>query len=97
MNHHIVLAAVVVLASACGGPGATNAGDAAAGDAAAGKARAAACVGCHQPGSFPGKSAAELVAAINAIVAGKAKHPPVGELSAEDVANIAAFYAPGAG
>jgi mono/diheme cytochrome c family protein len=65
----------------------------AAGDAAAGKAAASACVACHQPGSFAGKSEDALVTGIQSIVAGKAAHPPVGKLSAEDIANIAAFYA----
>ena len=86
MNYRITLA-VVVLVAACDGS------VAAAGDAAAGKTRAAACIGCHQPGSFAGKPEAALATRIEAVAAGKTAHPPVGKLSAEDVANIAAFYA----
>ena len=86
MNYRITLVAVE-LAAACGGS------VTAAGDAAAGKTRAAACIGCHQPGSFAGTPEAALATRIEAVVAGKKTHPPVGKLSAEDMANIAAFYA----
>ena len=40
-----------------------------------------------------GKSEAALGTALQAIVAGKSAHSPVGKLSALDVANIVAFYA----
>jgi len=65
----------------------------AAGNAAVGENKAAACLACHQPGSFTGQSEADLSNGIKAIVAGRSPHPPVGKLSAEDIASIAAFYA----
>ncbi len=90
MNHLSRLAALSVLALALSSPAAI-----AAGDAAAGKAKAASCVACHQPGSFPGKSEAAIAAGIKAIVEGKAAHPPVGQPSAQDIADMAAFFASG--
>lgn len=62
-------------------------------DATGGESKAAACLTCHQPGAFAGRSADELGSRIGAIAAGKSSHPPVGKLSAEDIASIAAFYA----
>jgi cytochrome c553 len=86
MNSGLTVAVLAILAF--------SAGDVlAAGDAAAGESRAAACAACHQPGAFAGKSEAVLTARIQAIAAGKSAHPPLGSLSADDVANIAAFYA----
>ncbi len=88
MNDRFRLAVTVGLAALAGASGAL-----AAGDVAAGKEAAAACIACHQPGAFAGKSEAALGTAIQAVVAGKSGHPTVGKLSALDIANIAAFYA----
>jgi len=65
----------------------------AAGDTASSESKAAACLACHQPGSFAGRSEADLGSGIAAIAAGRLPHPPIGKLSAEDIASIAAFYA----
>ena len=84
MNYQVMIAALLISLAA---PAVT------AGDAAGGESKAAACVACHQPGSFAGRSEADLRIGIQAIATGKSPHPPVGKLSAEDIASIAAFYA----
>ncbi|MDH5276398.1 MAG: hypothetical protein OEW88_08240 [Gammaproteobacteria bacterium] len=88
MQHRANLLVLSLLTGACGQPVAN-----AAGDAAAGETKAAACLGCHQALAFAGKDQATVAARIQAIAAGKVAHPPVGKLSADDVANLAAFYA----
>lgn len=64
-----------------------------AADTEASVSSARACVACHRPGSFAGKSEAEIAAAIQAIVDSKSAHPPISKLSGKEVADIAAFYA----
>jgi cytochrome c553 len=65
----------------------------AAGDAAAGQTKAAACLKCHKADAFAGLDEATIVGAIDTVASGKKPHPPVGSPSAQDVADIAAFFA----
>ena len=64
-----------------------------AGDATAGATKAAACLKCHKSDAFAGLDEASIVGAINTVASGKKPHPPVGSPSAEDVADIAAYFA----
>jgi len=70
-------------------------GTALAADPAAGEAKAEACLDCHMAEDFSGLSAAEIEAAINGILAGEAAHPAdiSEELAAEDVPDVAAWFA----
>jgi cytochrome c553 len=70
-----------------------NAADAA--DIAAGRVAASKCVACHEADDWEGESAASLQSLIADIMAGKVKHKQKIELSAADVANIAAYWAQG--
>ena len=77
----------------------------AAGDAAAGKAKSAACAICHGPNGegtsmapkLAGKSAAELDQAMQDYKSGKKDNAMMksqaASLSADDIANLAAYYA----
>lgn len=77
----------------------------AAGDAAAGKAKAATCAGCHGANgegkaSYPalaGKPESQIVAALQEYKSGKRSNPIMksfaGQLSDQDMANVAAYYA----
>ena len=77
----------------------------AAGDAQAGKAKAGACVGCHgangegiKPNpALAGKSESEIVQALTEYKSGKRANPIMktfaGQLSDQDMANLAAYYA----
>jgi len=77
----------------------------AAGDATAGKTKAASCAGCHGKngeGSGPnpalaGKSEADLVTALQDYKSGKRAHAVMktfaSQLSDQDMANVAAYYA----
>lgn len=66
-----------------------------AADAVAGKAAAQKCVACHEADDWEGESAASLEALIRDIVAGKVKHKNKLELSATEVADIAAYWGQG--
>lgn len=66
-----------------------------AADAVAGKAAAQKCVACHEADDWEGESSASLEALINDIVAGKVKHKNKLELSAAEVADIAAYWGQG--
>ena len=69
-------------------------GSALAGDAAAGEAKAEICLDCHEPADFAGLSADEIAASIQKRLAGEEKHPAaIKEISAEDVPDIAAYFA----
>jgi len=77
----------------------------AAGDAAAGKAKAAVCVACHGANgqgvppnpALTGKSADELLQALQDYKSGKRSNPVMKGLTAglsdQDMANLAAYYA----
>jgi cytochrome c553 len=77
----------------------------AAGDAQAGKAKAAACAGCHgangegvKPNpALAGKKAEELVQSLKDYKSGKRANPIMktfaGQLSDQDMENVAAYYA----
>jgi len=77
----------------------------AAGDVAAGKAKASACAMCHGPNGegtqmapkLAGKSAADIVQAMNDYASGKRDNAMMksqaASLSAADIANLAAYYA----
>lgn len=65
----------------------------AAGDAKAGEAKAAACLKCHKADAFAGLDEATIVGAINTVASGGKPHPPVGSPTAQDVSDIAAFFA----
>ncbi|HTV95525.1 MAG TPA: hypothetical protein VME42_05965 [Steroidobacteraceae bacterium] len=61
-------------------------------DSAAGqKIFASGCAACHKLQSYAGKSDAELQTQIKGIVAGSVKHPKKLMLSADDIANVAAY------
>ncbi|HEY5806766.1 MAG TPA: hypothetical protein VIT67_02300 [Povalibacter sp.] len=67
-----------------------------AADAGAGKSVAQAqCVQCHEADDWQGESAASLESLIRDIVAGKVKHKNKLQLSAADIANIAAYWGQG--
>lgn len=99
---------VIVAALACALAGAWGTA-LAQGDAAAGKTKSAACAGCHGPdGNSPapmypkiaGQHAQYLVASIKAYKAGErtggqaaTMKPMVANLSDQDIADLAAFYA----
>ncbi len=70
-------------------------GSAQAGDAAAGKAKAEACADCHAPEDFAGSDVAELTQAIKDVASGTTKHKAKIEVSDEDAADIAAYWAAG--
>ena len=77
----------------------------AAGDAQAGKAKAGACAGCHgangegvKPNpALAGKAEGEIVQALTEYKSGKRANPIMktfaGQLSDQDMANVAAYYA----
>jgi mono/diheme cytochrome c family protein len=65
-----------------------------AADSAAGqKTFAGTCAACHKFQSYAGKSETELQTEIKGIVAGTVTHPKKLTLSADDIANVAAYIA----
>jgi mono/diheme cytochrome c family protein len=65
-----------------------------AADSAAGeKTFTGTCAACHKLQSYAGKSETELQTEIKGIVAGTVKHPKKLTLSADDIANVAAYIA----
>lgn len=69
-------------------------GEASGGDAAVGQKKAGTCAACHMPGDFAGQSEAAISEAIKTKGPGnKEMHPPVGELSDQDIADLAAHLA----
>ncbi len=67
-----------------------------AADIVAGKGAAnAKCLQCHEADDWEGESAASLESLIHDIVAGKVRHPIKLELSAKEVADIAAYWGTG--
>ena len=63
----------------------------AANSAAGQKTFTATCAGCHQLKSYAGSSEAELETELKGIVGGTVKHPKKPTLSADDIANVAAY------
>jgi mono/diheme cytochrome c family protein len=49
------------------------------------------CAACHKLKSYAGKSEADLQTQLTGIVAGTQKHPKKLTLSADDIANVAAY------
>ena len=98
MNHMLLTALIV---GSIGLAGTAQA----AGDAAAGKAKAAACAMCHGPNGqgtqmgpkLAGEDPAKFTQAIADFKSGKRDNAMMkaqaGQLSADDVANLAAYYA----
>ncbi|MGI9330041.1 MAG: c-type cytochrome [Gammaproteobacteria bacterium] len=71
-----------------------HSGGAPTGDAAAGEKKVAACTACHTPADFAGLSEADLNGAIKKVASGGvAGHPDVGNVSDQDIADLAAFLA----
>jgi mono/diheme cytochrome c family protein len=69
---------------------------ASAADVGAGRAAAQTkCVQCHEADDWEGESAASLESIIRDIVAGKVKHKTKLDLSATEIANIAAYWEAG--
>lgn len=66
-----------------------------AADVVAGKTAAQKCVACHEADDWEGENAASLEALIRDIVAGKVKHKNRLELSAAEIADIAAYWGTG--
>jgi mono/diheme cytochrome c family protein len=63
-----------------------------AADSAAGqKIYQSTCAACHKLQSYAGKSETELQTEIKGIVSGAVKHPKKLALSADDIANVAAY------
>jgi mono/diheme cytochrome c family protein len=63
-----------------------------AADSAAGeKTFTGTCAACHKLKSYAGKSETELQTEITGIVGGTVKHPKKLTLSADDIANVAAY------
>jgi cytochrome c553 len=62
-------------------------------DAENGKAKSASCSACHNANmnNLAGKSAADIEAGIKSILSGNKAHPPLGELSDQDVKDIAGY------
>jgi len=71
---------------------------AAAADPAAGKALAQQqqCADCHAPADWQGNTEAQLQGKIKDVMDGKIPHKKKFSLSAEQIANIAAYWASGA-
>ena len=77
----------------------------AAGDVAAGKAKSAVCVGCHGANgqgvapnpALAGKTEDQIIQALNEYKSGKRNNPIMktfaSQLSDQDMANLAAYYA----
>jgi cytochrome c553 len=67
---------------------------AAAADVEAGRAKVEhSCSKCHETADWKGKSEAQLQSMIEAVADGKAKHKKKLNLTSEDIANIAAYWA----
>jgi len=70
--------------------------DVRAADVQAGRSAAQSkCAQCHDADDWEGEDAASLESLIRDIVAGKVKHKGKLELSAEEIANIAAYWGRG--
>ena len=83
--------ALVILVASCAVSGVAQAADLLAGRSAA----QSKCAQCHEADDWEGEDAASLESLIRDIVAGKVKHKAKLELTAAEVANIAAYWAAG--
>jgi cytochrome c553 len=63
-----------------------------AGEGLPGEAKARLCMGCHQAGDFDGFSQAIIAEAIQAVNEEQRSHPKIGELSAEEITEISAYF-----
>lgn len=89
MRADLRIAAAAVLAFSLGA-------SAQAADLAAGKSAAQTkCAQCHDADDWEGEDAASLESLIRDIVAGKVKHKGKLDLSAPEIANIAAYWGQG--
>jgi cytochrome c553 len=86
-----VLSTFVVLLASFGAGGVALAADAQAGRSVA----QSKCAECHDADDWEGEDAASLESLIRDIVAGKVKHKRKLELSAAEIANIAAYWGTG--
>lgn len=74
------------------------AGGESGGDAKAGSQKADICATCHMPADFAGLSETAIDEAIKTKGPGnKELHPPIGELSDQDIADLAAHLAAASG
>jgi|SRR4051794_40574835 mono/diheme cytochrome c family protein len=85
------LQALLILVASLALGGVARAADLLAGRSAA----QSKCVQCHDADDWEGEDAASLESLIRDIVAGKVKHKGKLELSAADIANIAAYWGQG--
>jgi cytochrome c553 len=85
------LQALIILAASLAVVGAAQAADVVAGRSAA----QSKCAQCHEADDWEGEDAASLESLIGDIVAGKVKHKGKLELSATEIANIAAYWGQG--
>ena len=85
------LQTILMVTALFGASGAVHAADVQAGRTAA----QSKCAQCHDADDWEGESAASLESLIRDIVAGKVKHKAKLELTAAEVANIAAYWAAG--
>jgi cytochrome c553 len=86
-----VLGIFVVILASFGVSGVALAADAQAGRSVA----QSKCAQCHDADDWEGEDAASLESLIRDIVAGKVKHKGKLELSAAEIANIAAYWGTG--
>ena len=85
------LKALLILAASLGISGVAQAADVQAGRATA----QSKCAQCHDADDWEGEDAASLESLIRDIVAGKVKHKNKLELSAAEIADIAAYWGQG--
>ena len=85
------LKALLILAASLGVSGVSQAADVQAGRVTA----QSKCAQCHEADDWEGEDAASLESLIRDIVAGKVKHKNKLELSAAEIANIAAYWGQG--
>jgi mono/diheme cytochrome c family protein len=85
------LKALLILAASLGVSGLSQAADVQAGRVTA----QSKCAQCHEADDWEGEDAASLESLIRDIVAGKVKHKNKLELSAAEIANIAAYWGQG--
>ena len=85
------LHAVLTIAALCCAGGPAHAADAQAGRSAA----QSKCAECHDADDWEGEDAASLESLIRDIVAGKVKHKRPLDLTAAEIANIAAYWGQG--
>ena len=85
------LKTLLILAASLGASGVAQAADVQAGRVTA----QSKCAQCHEADDWEGEDATSLESLIRDIVAGKVKHKNKLELSAAEIANIAAYWGQG--